>query len=89
MKWTVVWQPAALDMLTKLWNNGPDRAAIAEASDRIDWALQRDPLHQGEAREDEVRILIESPLAVYFTVSKSDLMVSVFDVWRWDPKPTS
>ena len=86
MKWTVVRQPDALASLAELWNKAPDRAALAEASDRIDWRLQRAPLHQGEARNDNVRILIEPPLAVYFTVSEPDVLVSVFDVWRWAGK---
>jgi hypothetical protein len=83
VKWTVVWQPGALQQLADYWNNGPDRAAIAAASDRIDWLLQRDPLHAGEAREGDERILIELPLAVLFSVSSDDCMVSVFDAWRW------
>jgi len=86
MKWTVVWQPDARDYLAELWNNGPDRTAIRNAADRIDWLLERAPLDQGEARDDNVRILIEAPLAIYFTVSEPDRMVSVFDVWRWGHK---
>lgn len=83
MKWTVVWLPKALDDLAELWNGGPDRTAVRDAADRIDWLLRRDPLNQGEARDDGVRILIEAPLAVYFTVSVPDRLVSVFAVWRW------
>jgi hypothetical protein len=84
MKWTVVWQLNARNDLAELWNNGPDRTAIRNAADRIDWLLMRNPLGQGEAREGNTRILVEAPLAVYFTVSEPDCMVSVFDVWRWD-----
>jgi hypothetical protein len=87
MKWTVVWDPAAQDVLAELWNQGPDRAAISEASDRIDWRLQRDPQSCGEARDDDLRILIELPLAVYFKVAALDRLVSVIDVWRWGSKP--
>lgn len=88
MKWTVVWQPVALQNLADYWNLGPDRAAIAAASDRIDWLLQHDPLHVGEARDGDGRILIEPPLAVLFNVSKDDCLVSVFDAWRWTNPPT-
>jgi hypothetical protein len=88
MKWTVVWQPSASNRLAELWNTASDRAAVARAADRIDWLLQRDPLHQGEAREGDVRILIEDPLAVYYTVSEPDCMVSVFDVWLWTTDPS-
>jgi hypothetical protein len=87
MKWTVVWQPEADDRLAELWNIGPDRAAIAQAANQIDWLLARDPEHQGEEREDNIRIMIVPPLAVYFTISQPDCMVSVIDVWRWTPRP--
>ena len=87
MKWTVVWQPSARNLLAELWNNGPDRTAIRNAADQIDWLLVRDALQQGEARDDNVRIMIEPPLAGYFTVSEPDVLVTVFDVWRWSAKP--
>lgn len=87
MKWTVVWQPAALDLLAELWNTGPDRSEVAEASDRIDRLLKRDPHSQGEKEEDNARILVEPPLVVYFEISDDDRLVSVFDVWRWPPNP--
>jgi hypothetical protein len=83
MKWTVVWQPAADDRLCELWNAGPDRAAIAQAADQIDWLLRRDPLHQGEERDGDIRVLIVPPLAVGYTASEPDCLVSVFAVWRW------
>ena len=83
MKWTVVWQRDARNLLAELWNNGPDRTDIRNAADRIDWILQRAPLDHGESRDENDRIMIEPPLAVYYTVSEPDFMVSVFDVWRW------
>ena len=83
MKWTVVWQPAADDRLAELWNAGPDRAAIAQAADQIEWLLRRDPLRQGEQRDGNIRVLIVRPLAVGYNVSEPDCLVSVFAVWRW------
>jgi hypothetical protein len=87
MKWTVVWQSEALDALAELWNIGPDRSEVAEASDRIDLLLKREPHSQGEERDGDARILIEPPLAIYFTVSDEDMLVTIYDVWRWGGKP--
>jgi hypothetical protein len=84
MKWTVVWQPSSRDRLAELWNVGPNRATDARAADQIDLPLQRDPLNQGESRDEDVRVLIEEPLAVYYRVSQDDCMVSVFAVWLWN-----
>ena len=89
MKWTVVATRRG-DYLAECWTQSPDRADVATASDRIDWQLQRDPLHTGEERDGGSRILIEPPLAVLFTVSEDDCLVSVYDAWRWtDPTPTN
>jgi hypothetical protein len=67
--------------------NAPDRDQIAEAADTIDAALQRDPLVQGESRDDGSRILIVPPLAVLFDVSGPDRLVSVWSVFRWGREP--
>jgi hypothetical protein len=89
MKWTVVWQSSADNRLADLWNNGPDRTAITQAANRIEQLLKRDPIHVGEGREDDVRILIEQPIAVYYTVSELDFMVPFLDVWRWTDAPSN
>ena len=88
MKWTVAYEPSAETALAELWNNGPDRADITRAANRIDWVLEHDPLNAGESRDDDVRIVIEPPLAILFTTSVPDRIVSVFAVWRWSNPPT-
>ncbi|MBI1830134.1 MAG: hypothetical protein HYR84_01630 [Planctomycetes bacterium] len=85
MKWTVVWLPDASDLLAEIWLKGPDRTAIQAAADQIDWQLKRDPHDAGEERADNDRIVIEPPLAVLCVVSKEDMLVSVYNVWRWSP----
>jgi hypothetical protein len=70
MKYTVVWLPSALTMLAELWNDGPDRAAITQAANRIDRNLLVDPLHYGEARADNLRIIIEHR-SQYTSLSRS------------------
>jgi plasmid stabilization system protein ParE len=82
MKYTVVWKPDAEDELARLWNNAPDRAAVAAAADRIDATLLHDPETQGESRSGNIRVLFMPPLAVYFRVSPDDRLVEVAAVWR-------
>lgn len=65
MTYTVDWLPSAEQELADVWTNAPDRAAVNAASNRIDAALRRDPLHVGEARSGRKRILVEPPLAVF------------------------
>ena len=83
MNYTVPWKPAAEQQLAALWTAAADRGAIQRAADRIDALLKRDPLSQGESRFPPMRILIERPLAVNFTVQEQDRTVLISDIWRW------
>lgn len=82
MKFTVNWQPDALARFADIWNNAADQHAVSAAANYIDKELERDPLAAGESRRPGVRILIESPLAVYFTVDDKRRQVTVWQVWR-------
>ena len=82
MKYTVVWGPDAEKRLANLWLSATDQQAVADAADAIDAALSRNPLSAGESRVGATRILIESPLGVYFDVSATDKTVVVWMVWR-------
>jgi hypothetical protein len=82
MNYTVVWQPPALATLAKLWTDGPDRNAVAAASDSIDARLARDPLSQGESRDGPHRILFVAPLVVDFEVREAERTVLVLCVRR-------
>jgi hypothetical protein len=83
MRYTVVWQPAAEQRLADIWMAAPDRAEVTRAANRIDARLAQDPQLVGEARDGTTRILVESPLAVYFDVNEPDRLVSVWAVWRY------
>ena len=83
MKYTVVWMPSALNDLARLWNNAPDRHAVAAASDTIDAIVMNDPYAHSESREGDSRIMIVPPLAVEYHVSDDDCLVTVRAVWRW------
>ncbi len=81
MAFTVTWSPGAKDVLADLWCDAPDRAALATAANRIDQMLKQGPLEAGEERDENNRILFESPLAVIYKVSELDCTVEVWGVW--------
>jgi hypothetical protein len=82
MKWTAVWLPDAQNDLATLWTLGPDRSEVAAAADEIDRLIAADPLNQGESRDEGERLLVVHPLAVRYTVSPDDCLVTVRAVWR-------
>lgn len=81
MKWTVVWMEPALSDLARLWNEAPDRQAVADAADQIDRLLGKDADRLGYAI-DNFRLLRIPPLAVLFTVSPDDCLATVVEVRR-------
>jgi hypothetical protein len=81
MIFTVVWLPAAKGQLADLWVNGPDRQAVADASNAIDRLLRIDA-HLRGLPFFERRILAVAPLAVIFDVSQDDRLATVADVKR-------
>ena len=82
MNWTVVWQRRAQNDLAALWNAATDRQAVADAANRIDALLHRDPEGVGAPRSATHRVLRVAPLVVQYEVSRDDCLVSVFDVRR-------
>jgi plasmid stabilization system protein ParE len=86
MNYTVLWMPVAEQRLAAIWTSATDRNAVSQAAHVIDQALQTDPEQVGESRIDDVRILFERPLGVFFTVSPEDRTVSVLSVWRSDSR---
>ena len=82
MNYRVTWLPSADRTLIDLWIAAPDRAELTAAANRIESSLERDPLGVGESRSGGVRILIDSPLAIYYTVDTAHRSVLVWDVWR-------
>ena len=81
MIFTVVWLPAALGKLAGFWVNGPDRQAVADASNEIGRLLRIDAQARG-LPFFERRMLAVAPLAVTFDVSLDDRLVTVADVKR-------
>jgi hypothetical protein len=83
MNYTVLWGSDAERRLAELWLSATDQQAIADAADAIDAALSHNPRAAGESRVGDTRILLESPLGVYFDVSIADRTVFVWMVWRF------
>lgn len=86
MSYSVLWRPIAEQRLAEIWMSANDRNAVSRAAHAIDEALRVDPEQVGESRADDVRILLEPPLGVLYTVSPDDRMVYVLSVWRWDSR---
>jgi hypothetical protein len=82
MTYTVVWSKSALAELAELWNSASDRKDVSDASNQIDLLLRSNPYGQSESREQDLRILLEPPLAILFEISEADRMVTVCAVWR-------
>lgn len=83
---SVFWTESALNELTELWISSKDRAKITNAVSEIDRRLRRDPEHEGESRQDDRRILLESPLGVVFKTKPMDRMVVVLHVWDFETR---
>jgi hypothetical protein len=82
MIFTVLWGPDSERRLAEIGLSAADRQAVADAADAIDAALRRHALTAGESRVGDTRILIQSPLGIYFDVSMTDRTVLVWMVWR-------
>ena len=78
MRYTVTWLRDAEDELANLWNQATDRQAVTDAANRMEQSLMRDADQKGRALNGR-RILIDAPLALTFTVSPVDCLVTV--VW--------
>ncbi len=79
MPYTVVYDPAAENELTRIWMQAPNPHAVELASNDIDRQLKRSPDRSGYAVGSHRRLVVY-PLAVEYTVSPPDRMVRVFQV---------
>ena len=82
MRYTVVWLNSAQNHLAAIWTDASDKAEVAAASNAIDRSLAVDPYRDSESRSGNDRVMFVRPLAVRYTVSAADRMVTVHAVWR-------
>ena len=80
-RFRVTWHPDARNELAQIWLAAEDRAAVADAANRIDTVLGDDPEAAGDDFYGD-RILVERPLAVTFVVRPDDRWVQVLQVWH-------
>ena len=82
MRYTVVWLPSAQNVLADIWNQAPDRQAVADAANRIDAELRTNAHQKGRPLGGQRRALRVSPLGVVFTVNPGDCTATVVRVVR-------
>ena len=80
MRFTVVWTASTQDDLAALWLSATNRSVLQRAADDIDRRLGTDAHRQGRPFFED-RILVVPPLAVAFSVSLPDRLVTVWQVW--------
>jgi len=79
----VRWKRSALNRMTELWLDAADRSAITDAVAEIDRLLANNPLHAGESRSEQDRVLFVPPLGVFFEVGGTSHVVQVLRVWTF------
>jgi hypothetical protein len=84
MNFTVVWRWPATNALAAAvvaaLEAGDGSGAIAAAAARVDDLLRRDAAHAGESRPNRERVVIDSPLTVFFEVHDEERVVVVLSV---------
>lgn len=88
MKYTVVWPRKVLTRLADQYliaRGQGEGQAFSNAVNRIDRLLQTSPSDRGESRSGSVRVLIETPASVMFSVIDSSREVVILRV-RYVPR---
>ncbi len=76
---------SAMLPLKQVWELADDdlREAILRASRKLDQQLHTEPQEKGEAREGNVRIAFQEPLAVLFEVDEAKKLVRILRAWTY------
>ena len=82
MIYTVVWAPSARDELADIWNRATDQQAVAEAANRIDRLLKRNPLNQVSHVHEGLYSFISDPLVILLEVRVDDRPVHIVQAKR-------
>lgn len=78
MRYTLIYDPAALNDPADIWALAPDRQAVTDAADDIEWLLKRSPETRGRPYNGN-RVLQVKPLEVVFEVSPDDRRVRLLE----------
>jgi hypothetical protein len=76
MTYTVTWLREAEEALADVWLRASDRRAVTAAAHRIERKLRRDA-HTKGSPVDDTRVIFDDLLAVTFTVSPDDCLVTI------------
>ena len=83
MRFTVIWDPDALEELAETWNETRNKKEVTWAVDKIDSELRNSPQTKGEPFNGDFHIT-EGPIEVVYRVSEDDRLVTVLQVYVWD-----
>ncbi len=81
-RFQVQWHADAENQLMAMWIRAANKDAIVGYIDQIDRILSRDPLEQGESREDNIRLAFFRPICVRYLVDESLRIVLILTI-RW------
>ena len=77
MKHTVICDPRAEAELAAAYLAAAKPAAVTAAARIIERLLRESPEQFGESRDDYLRVGFEPPLAVWYSISESDRLVTI------------
>jgi hypothetical protein len=80
MRFTVVWDDAALNELAQVWMASPTRDAVTDAAGRVDLLLADDPDLQGQEFYGD-RLLSVPPIQIVCRVEPDDRIARVLAVY--------
>lgn len=81
MSYVVVWDPEATDDIDGAWESSSQsgKALIINALTEIERLLRMNPLYVGESRGNDCkRVLVSSPVTVYYRVDLEQNFVRVY-----------
>jgi hypothetical protein len=80
VRYTVVWEDAAIDQLAHCFNTAQVPNAVSAAQHRIDRLLLTNPLANADLKAEGLYSLVVPPLYVLFDVNDADCIVRIESV---------
>lgn len=90
MNFTVIWPEAMINELARQYlraYRAGSGTAFTEAVDRVEGRLASDPFADTESRGSDIRVIIETPVTVYFRVEAGQARVTIIDLLFARPRP--
>jgi hypothetical protein len=81
----VRWTQSAPDDLARVWLDADSvqRHLITKAAADIETQLRYDPFAAGESREGNLRVLLVTPVGVFFRVHPQDRHAKIVALWAF------